>query len=58
MEKCTCSRFNKPFFYDPKLVPYKTAEYMIGQRTLYQKILTCPYCAAAFLLDNYYKEWD
>ena len=58
MEKCTCSKCKKLFFYDPKLVPYRTREDMIGYRTLYQKIMTCPYCATAFLLDKYYKKWE
>lgn len=58
MEKCTCSHCNKLFFYDPKLVPYKEVDDMISYCTYYKKIMHCPYCDAAFLLDQYYKKWD
>ena len=58
MDRCTCSTCNKLFFYDPKMVPYRASDDNVCNLTLYQKIMTCPYCGTAFLLDQYYKEWD
>ena len=58
MEKCTCSNCNKPFFYDPNLVSYQTKEFMLGHYTEYKKIVHCPYCGLALLLDRYRKPWE
>ena len=58
MEKCTCSNCNKLFFYDPSLVPYRAQDDNVCNLTEYKKIMHCPYCGAAFLLDRYCKWWD
>jgi hypothetical protein len=58
MEKCTCSNCNKLFFYDPDLVPYRATDDNVCSLTVYEKIMTCPYCGTEFLLAEYCKEWD
>lgn len=58
MEKCTCFKCNKLFFYNPKSVPYRKSEDGVLGRTLYYKIMSCPYCEAAMMLSKYYEEWD
>lgn len=58
MDKSICSKCNKLFFYDYNLVPYRATDDNVAGLTLYEKIMTCPYCDTSFILHSYYKEWD
>lgn len=58
MEKKICHKCNKRFLYDPKLVPYIACDDNVRRLTKYEKIMRCPYCGTAFVLDRYYKEWN
>ena len=58
MEKYTCSHCNKPFCYDHKLVSYQAYDDNVCNLTEYKKIMYCPYCGTAFLLDRYCEWWD
>ena len=51
MEKCACSSCNKLFFYDPKLVPYRTIDSVLSQ-----KIMECPYCNTEHIVVEYDEE--
>ncbi len=56
MEKCTCPSCNKLFFFDFGQVQYRATDDDVCRVTRYQKIVTCPYCGAAFLFDQPYEE--
>ena len=58
MERCICPKCRRPFLYDPKAIPLRKSNDGKLGRTLYFKIMSCPYCDMAVVFNSYYEEWD